>query len=889
MRVHVNGVEHAVEPDSDETAVDLIRDRLGLTGTKRVCSTGACGACAILTEGVPTASCVMPAEALRDKSVRTVEGVASPGEPHPVQRALLAEDAIQCGYCTPGFVVSGVAFHDEWRARHGDRRPSVEEVHHALSGHLCRCGCYLRIVEAVRKACAGDHDDGPVTAQRNDAARKVTGAAEYTTDVRREDQAEGVIISSTVANGLVREIDDRAARNIPGVLGVVRLLPGHGHVRYVGQEILALAAESRSIARQAAATVKISYERLPFSAGMPAAMAPEAAAVYEKDHRSAPSAGEVPEMFRRYRWQGNIRFTRRPLLGRASASARRAHRLVHGDVADGGDVVSGVWRTAAQSHAPLEPHACVAVWRDDELVVHLSTQAIRMVTYEIARRWKLKRAAVRVLAEYVGGAFGAKQTLSAEAIAAIELSRSTGRPVRVVRDHHDELTAGGHRPATETHCRLRLGPGRELRALSVESYADTGVAVGSDVGKVAGLLYPGAPRELHDISVVSHTPPGRPFRGPSGPPAFWALEQTVDEAAHGSGTDPLALRRQWDHDPARHRLYDWIEAHTPWADRGPVAAGDGPIRRGVGLATGAWHYYLQASTRVRASLDPSGLLVEVGTQDIGTGSRTLLASVFAEAFGLAPAEIRVRIGDSRLPPGPMSIGSSATASLVPAAHNAVSLLRRRVLSSAAERLELHDARADDDGIRHRSGVVSWREALRAAAPVTVVGRRTRDEGRRASPWYSWDFAEGHGTPSVVQVSEVTVDERFGRVDVVRVWCALAVGKAILPVPATTQCHGAIIQSIGETLYEHRRIDPGTGVTLTTSLENYRIPGMAESPEITVEFLDGGFEHVPHRAIGLGEVSALATPASIGNAVFHATGRRMRAMPIRPQAILGEDG
>ncbi len=890
MRLRVNGQERAAEPAPDETAVELIRDRLGLTGTKRVCAVGACGACTVLADGAPVASCLMPAESLRNRDVTTVEGVARDGGLHPVQRALLAADAIQCGYCTPGFVCAGVAFYEEWRSGQGGR-PTADEVSYALSGQLCRCGCYLRIVEAIRRACAGEHEGPEVTARRHDAAQKVTGAARYTSDVVYAGQLEGVIVSSSVANALVKDIDDRAARCLPGVFGVVRLLPESGHVRYVGQEILALAAENMAIARQAAALIKVLYQELPFTADLASARAAGAPLVYSREtreHRSAPSAGEVPELFARYRWEGNVRLPRPPLPGRAARSARRARRAFRSADSDRDVVISGDWQTAAQSHVPLESHACVANWQDGKLTIDLSTQAVRMMAHAIARHWRLKPDAVHVRAEFVGGAFGAKQALTAEAIAAVELSRLTCKPVRVVREHHDELTAGGHRPATQAHCELLIGPGLELRAMSVETYADTGVAVGSDTSKVAGLLYGHAPRELRDICVVSHTPPAKPFRAPNGPPAFWGLEQTVDEAAYRLAVDPLELRRRWDPEPVRRQLYDWIAEQTPWNDRGPVAASPGPVVRGLGLAVGAWHYYLQFSTRVRASLDQAGLLVEVGTQDIGTGSRTLLAAVFADALGLAQDDIRVSIGDSRLPPGPMSIGSSATASLVPAAHDAVSRLRGQVLAVTCRRLGLAGARAADDGIRHRSGLVSWAEAMKVAAPLTVVGRRPRDRGRRPSPWYSWDFAEGHAAPSVAQVTEVAVDQRFGRVEVTRTWCALAVGRAVNQVLATTQCHGAIIQSLGETLYEHRRIDPVTGATLTTSLENYQISGAAEAPEITVAFLRGGFDHVSQGAIGLAEVSALATPASISNAIFHATGRRLREMPIRPQAILGED-
>nr|AGD95045.1 oxidase [Streptomyces melanovinaceus]BAO84851.1 putative dehydrogenase [Streptomyces melanovinaceus] len=891
QRFSVNGRSHHIDVREDETALDVVRDGLGLTGAKRVCEAGACGACALLVDGVPSASCLIPADALDGAAVTTVEGVADPSRLHPVQLALMAEDAVQCGYCTPGFVVSAVAFHDTWRREHDRGRPSVEEVRRALAGHLCRCGCYLRIVEAVRAACEGRYDSTDATPRRHEAREKVTGRARYTTDVRHPGQLEGVVVTSPVGNAVVHDIDDSTARSMPGVHAVVRLLADDGKVRYAGQEVLAVAADTLPLARAAAATVKIVCTGGPVVTGMDRARADDAPLVYGAEERGkAPSAGEVPVLFGRWTWRGNVRAPKPPVPGtRAARRGRQVRAVCAGPGADprGGDAqtVSSVWTTSAQSHVPLEPHACVASWDDDGLTVHLSTQGVGMMAHAIARRWKLKSRQVRVLAEHVGGAFGAKQTLTAEAVAAVELSRATRRPVRVALGQRDELAIGGNRPGTETHLALAAGPTGDLRALSADAYAATGAAVGSEVAQLCGLLYPGPPRLLRDHSVLTHTPPGKPFRAPSGPPAFWALEQAIDEMAHRFGEDPLDLRRRWDTEPVRRRLYDWADEATPWRARGPVAVDTGPLRRGLGLATASWYYYLQPLTRVRAAVDDGGLVVSVALQEIGTGCRSVLVSVFADAFGLAPAEIRARIGDSRLPRGPLAAGSSTTASVVPAAHDAAARLKARVTSVVARDRGLTGARPTADGIRHAAGTIGWREALHAAAPVEVTGRRPRDAGPRPRPWYSPFFGRGRGTPSIVQVTEVEVDERYGLVRAVRTWCALAAGRPARPELATTQVHGAVIQSLGQTLYEERLVDPATGVTLPVSLENYAVPGIADVPEIEVAFLDGGFGHVPQQAVGIAELAALTTPASIGNAVFHATGRRLRSLPLRPGPLL----
>ncbi|HEY0449155.1 molybdopterin-dependent oxidoreductase [Actinophytocola sp.] len=880
----VNGRERSVDAAAGEAALDVLRDGLGLTGAKRVCGTGVCGACAVLVDGEPVPSCLLPADAVAGREVRTVEGISEAPGLHPVQRALLALDGIQCGYCTPGFVVTAAAFHDRWRADTAEP-PSVDDVRAALAGNLCRCGGYLRIVDAVRQACAGRYDTGPLEPVRPEATAKATGAAVYTTDVRLTGRLDGVLVTSPHAHAVVVAVDDTAAGAVPGVRAVVRLVDDGGRVRYAGQEVAAVAADSVAAARAGAAALRVSYESLPFAAA-PALgdEAPGTPRVYDGDHRSAPSAGEVPVPFSRWAWAGNVRSPRPRPLGRAAREARAAQRVFAGP----GDEVAATFTTSGQTHVPLEPHACVAWWRDDGLDVYLSTQAVSLSAAIIARRWRLRRDRVRVRAEHVGGAFGAKQTLTAEAVAAIELSRATGRPVRVVLDHAAELTVGGHRPPAAVRVRLKLTEDGGLAALSVVAHAGTGVAVGSDIAKIAGLAYPGVPRELVDHSVVSHTPPGKPFRASSGPPAYWAMEQAVDEAAGLLGVDPLDLRVRWDTGAVRTRLYDWVRDATPWPDRESRTVTRGRLRRGFGLAAASWFYYLQPRTRVRAEVAGGRIVVDLAVAEVGTGVRGLLATIFAEAFGVDRSEVCTRTGDSRSTPGPLVAGSSVTASVVPAAHDAVTKLRARLAVIAARTFGLADARADAGGVRHATGFLPWREVLRVAPPVSVVGRRPRDKGPRPSPWYSPFFGQGRGLPSVAQVSEVEVDTETGVVRVVRTWCGLAVGRAVRPVTAVSQCHGAVTQAIGQTLYEERRVDPHTGVTLTANLEDYPIPGVADVPDLDVAFVDGGFDHVPLGAVGLAEVAGLATPASIGNAVHAATGRRYRSLPLRPHVILGED-
>src|SRR5689334_17330367 len=202
----INGRSERLPDDPEALLVDVLREDLRLTGTKLVCGGGVCGACTVLLDGIPVVSCLLPAGAAAGKAVTTIEGIGA-ARLHPVQKAFIALDALQCGFCTPGFIVEAVAFHDAWRKRQGATAPPRQEIVAALSGHLCRCGAYTNIIRAVAEACAGRFDGDDITAPRQEARAKVTGAAHYTVDVRQEGQLEGLVLRSHLPHALIRELD----------------------------------------------------------------------------------------------------------------------------------------------------------------------------------------------------------------------------------------------------------------------------------------------------------------------------------------------------------------------------------------------------------------------------------------------------------------------------------------------------------------------------------------------------------------------------------------------------------------------------------------------------------------------------------------------------------
>ena len=323
----VNGKLAPLPDDPDALLVDVVRDALGLTGTKLVCGAGVCGACTVLVDGEPAVSCLMPAQSAANMNVTTVEGIGA-AKLHPVQQAFMAHDALQCGFCTPGFIVEAVAFHDRWRAAKGTAVPSREEIGAALSGHLCRCGAYDGIFSAVAAACTGQFDGGDIVSPRVEARDKVTSAARYTVDIRHDGQLEGLILRAQIAHGKIGELDLAPALAMPGVGAAISLLAEDRIVRFVGQPIAAVAAKDRKTALAAIAAVKISSEKLPAVIGLDEARKPNAPVVFEKADRK--KAGNVSEGGGSPApWKGNVRgpsaaFSLKPKneIGRASCRER---------------------------------------------------------------------------------------------------------------------------------------------------------------------------------------------------------------------------------------------------------------------------------------------------------------------------------------------------------------------------------------------------------------------------------------------------------------------------------------------------------------------------------------------------------------------------------------
>ncbi|MEL7158454.1 MAG: molybdopterin cofactor-binding domain-containing protein [Actinomycetota bacterium] len=520
----VNGTAVEIDVSGPEAAVDVIREQLGLTGTKLVCAGGVCGACTIQLDGEPVAGCLTPATALRGAEVTTVEGLAPGDELHPAQRAFLAHDGLQCGYCTPGFVTAASAFVDRWRAENGDTEPSRHVIADALAGNLCRCGAYEGIYRAVAAACRGEHDEAGPSA-RVDGEAKVTGAAVYAADVFPPDGLHAVIVRSPIAAA------DIGPTPLDAAPWVVDLLGDQRSVVYAGQPIAAVAAETLDEARRLAADFPIDVRPKLFVTDPKAAKADGAPVVHadRAARRAAPNAAEGAAF--PTRWSGNVRgpislrfrgLTANRRIKRARSNGQAGLAEVHVE-------------TGVQLHTSFEPHCTVADWSDPQkLVMWTSTQALNHVHEELAEHYELEPTAIEIHADFVGGGFGAKLGVTPDMHAAIQLSKAARRPVRLVLDRREELTATGNRPGSSTDVSLLVGDDGSHQAMTLEGEAHAGSAINGAYGILAALTYRRSPKLTRDRDVLTNTPPGAPFRGPGGPTA----------ATGGTSTQPRCRRRR---------------------------------------------------------------------------------------------------------------------------------------------------------------------------------------------------------------------------------------------------------------------------------------------------------------------------------------------------------
>ncbi len=721
--------------------------------------------------------------------------------------------------------------------------------------------------------------------KRTDALAKVTGQARYTSDMRLPGMLYAAMLRSNVPHATIRSIDTSRAEKLTGVHGVHLIQNEDGsfpEVKYVGQPLLGVAAETLDIAREALSLIQVSYREKPFVIDLEEAMKEDAPLVFEEPIERQTDGGDVGVVHEGDKGTGNLR-------GPTTSSFMGGPR---GDLETGFReaevIVERTYRTQVHTHVPLETHGVVVDWKPEGMTVYASTQNTAAVRNEMAEFFDLPRNQVRVICEFMGGGFGAKHSAGAFGPMAANLSKKTRRPVWLMLDRKEEHLAEGNRPNSIHY--LKIGARRDgtLTAIQQRSHGTAGVALGAGVGRIAQALYTCANFSTEQYDVLTHAGPGAAWRAPGNVQGAYGLEQAIDELAEKLKMDPLALRDKIDASEVRKVLRQRGAEAFGWSKRKAPGSDSGPIKKGMGVAQSTWPRFVNLNSSVEVKMYQDGAVeVRSSVQDIGTGTKTILAQVVAEELGLQPEDVSVRIGDTLFPDGPGSGGSVVTGSITPPARNAAYEVKMKLLQQVAARwdTEVDKLKVADGQIVHQSDAekkMGFREALgqMRTGQISATASRTDDYGGFQQPW-----GLSHGDLGSVQFAEVTVDTDTGFVKVDRIVAVHSCGRPINLTQIESQINGGVIQGVSYALYETRVMDTGTGHMLNPNVDQYKMPVAMEIPDITPIIVEEYSARSSTDAYGIGEPANIATAVAIANAVYNAIGERIYEIPMTPDRIL----
>jgi CO/xanthine dehydrogenase Mo-binding subunit len=698
---------------------------------------------------------------------------------------------------------------------------------------------------------AGPREEVGRPAPRIDGLQRARGEARYTADIQLPGMLHAAVLRSPHARARLKRFDVERAREAPGVRGVVG--PLTEEIGYQGQAVAGVAAETLAEARAAIELIDVEWEVLE-----PLLDPDEAVRRSELVGERTEERGDVERGF-----------------------------------AEADVVVEGVYRTQTVLHNSMETHQAVCEWEArDRLTVYISTQYIWGVRDDVAEHYGLPPDHVRVVCRFMGGGFGSKNGPGDYTYVAADLARETGRPVKCALTRREENLDSGNRNATIQRLKAGARSDGTLTALEGEFVNATGWDGWlSSTGGPMEMLYACENMRLVERGARLNTPPMKAFRAPGFVEGTFGLECLMDELAGRLDLDPLELRRRnhsagdaTDGRPfsSKNLLECYRRAEPHWSRRDEVRSrSQGSWRHGVGLASQIWYGGggPPSYAWVRIGADARAVVV-TAMQDIGTGTATAMAQIAAEELGLPLDQVDVSLGDSaRGPYASVSAGSSTVPSMGPAVRAAAADAARQILEIAAQRFDVEERLLSLRGGRIvGADGGSW--ALEEVTGLLESGQILGKGSRGPNPAGMRVLTFG------VQVAEVAVDVETGEVRVDRIAAIHDVGRVINPLGASSQIEGGIIQGLGHTLSEERLLDPRSGAVLTQTLDSYRMPTIADIPEIVTELIDIPDAHLTNLGSkGLGEPPIVPTSAAIANAIRDATGADVRSLPINRDEML----
>jgi len=691
---------------------------------------------------------------------------------------------------------------------------------------------------------------------RLDAVAKVTGRAKYAFDIRFKDLIYAKFLRSPHASAKVKRVDLSKAKGMKGVL-YTEGYEGET-IRFAGQQVAGVAAETEEILDDALKAIVVEYDVFPCVTTVEDAL---------KD--GAPPVLAEGANLREGRSSGNLQ------------QVEKAH-------AEADAVVEAEYRTQVQTHSCLETHGSTCKWEDGKLTVWSSTQSTFAVRDGMARTFGVPQSDVTVITQHMGGGFGSKFGPDAWDLFCARAARAANRPCKALLDRREEHIAG-NRPDSIQKCKFSAKKDGTLMGAEVHSRGTSGVSAGG-----ANVYNPGIYRFRAAYSqqdtVLTNASSGRAFRAPGHPQGVFALEGMIDELAEAIGMDPLELRKKNDSNAVRLAEYEIGAKEIGWHRRKKSGSDAGPVKRGLGMASARWGHNARPGTEVKCTIGRDGSVVFAnGSQDIGTGTRTVIALVGAEELGLKPSDVEVRLGNTNDPYGHGSGGSVTTPSITPPVRAAAWEAKRELLKHVAagvggdaEKMDLKDGK-----VTGAPRELTFKQAcgMMPVDQVTALGRMAQKQGRGGGHVYPPFTGEVAG----VQFAEVLVDTRTGVVRVVKVVAVQDCGLVIDPLTARSQINGGVIQGISYALFEERLLDPRTGDMVNSDFLGYKIAGTLDMPEIVSIPFSVSQGMTSTGASSLGEPPTVPTSGAIGNAVANALGVRVRSLPITPAKVLAALG
>lgn len=907
IEFRVNDEIVKTDVDVNRTLLDFLRNDMGLTGTKKGCDRGDCGACTVLMDGKPINSCLVLVSEVSGRNIKTIEGLSKDGKLHPLQQAFIDYNALQCGFCTPGMILTALALLNE------NPYPTEDEIREYLVGNLCRCTGYKKIVMAIRKTAQILQKDFPIKEhpeiKRLEAQEKVTGNALFTGDIKRSGMLVGKILRAKIPHALIKSINTEKASSLPGVFAVItskdfpdirigfmiqdEVVLAEEKIRYIGEPVAAVAAVDHETAEKALNLIELDLEELP--------------PIFTFSQSIDPDAPLIHEDFRQYS-------SRVPLKRDGNICLHT--KITKGDVKKGFDesdeIFEDTYNMPVVHQAPIEPKAVMAeVDYYGRLHVWCGTARPFHVRSALSEILGLPMSHIQVTGTRIGGGFGGKGEISFEPIVAM-LALKTKRAVKIETTREEDFTSGTPRHSMEISIKTGVKRDGTILAREAKLKVDTGAYAyfGPNTTSNAVFLVSG-PYNIPNLSIegicfYTNKISCGPCRGPGAPQAHFAGETQLDRIARHLGIDPIELRiknaleandltptgqllHEGGYKEALLRLKESIKNHL-----NPSYSSDDRKAFGIGVAGGFWGIPgFGSSATVKVNEDGT-VILSIGSVDIGTGSDTAMAIIVSEGLGIPLENIKVISGDTDTCPFDFgAVGSRTTQAMGVAVHQALEGVKRQLLSFAENYLE-----APKDILRFGDGKIYVHESpeksisiSRAAhlltlingGPVVATGTNTAP-----NPQFNPSLVKDLIMPSrpffafCAQAALVHVDKYTGKVDVLKIVASHNVGKAIFREGIEGQIHGGVAMGIGYALTEEAIFSNGR--LINTSFLDYRLPTIMDIPEIIPLIVEKDNPKIPDDIRGIGEPSTIPTAAAVANAVYDAVGVRINDLPLKPEKV-----